>query len=226
MLSLLTPTACAIRQLGDGSFLGVVLGSLLWSAACSVALYFGAVWSVHHLLDWHGPLAWAADLVGSVGASLLVLWLFLPLAAVIGTLYFDRIARAVERRFYPNLPPPSGAPWLDQLWDSLALGMRVLGLQVLALVLALLLPGIGLLLSWAVSAFAIGRGLFVAVAMRRMPRPQAEALYRSARPVVLVQGAVMAIASTVPLVNLLVPVLGTAAMVHALDQAVSPTLRA
>jgi uncharacterized protein involved in cysteine biosynthesis len=155
-----------------------------------------------------------------------VLRLFLPLAEVIGTLYFDRIARAVERRFYPNLPPPSGAPWLDQLWDSLALGMRVLGLQVLALVLALLLPGIGLLLSWAVSAFAIGRGLFVAVAMRRMPRPQAEALYRSARPVVLVQGAVMAIASTVPLVNLLVPVLGTAAMVHALDQAVSPTLRA
>jgi len=55
------------------------------------------------------------------------------------------------------------------------------------------------------------------VAMRRMNRPEAEALYRSVRTVVLVQGGIMAAAAYVPLLNLLIPVVGTAAMVHVLD---------
>jgi CysZ protein len=87
------------------------------------------------------------------------------------------------------------------------------------LVLALILPGIGLLLAWLIGGYAIGRGLFVAVAMRRMPRPDAEAIYRSGRSVVLAHGCVLALAGAVPLLNLLIPLVGTAAMVHVLDQA-------
>jgi uncharacterized protein involved in cysteine biosynthesis len=221
MLSVFTPLTRALSQLGDRTFIGVLLHSLLWSIACLAALHLGALWAVHRLLHWHGPLAWAADLLGAVGASLVAMWLFLPLAAVIGTLYFDRIARAVERRFYPYLPPPVGAPLLDQVWDGIALGLRILLLNVVALLLALMIPGIGLVLGWAIAAYAIGRGLFVAVAMRRMPRAQAEYLYRRARPAVLFQGMAMAFAGTVPILNLLIPVVGTAAMVHVLDQAVT-----
>jgi uncharacterized protein involved in cysteine biosynthesis len=92
---------------------------------------------------------------------------------------------------------------------------------VAALVLALLIPGVGLVLAWAIGAFAIGRGLFVAVAMRRMDRPEAEALYRRERSVVLAQGGIMALACYLPLLNLLLPVIGTAAMVHLLDRAMA-----
>lgn len=215
------PLARALSQLDDRVFLGVVLRSLLWSAAAFAALHLGAVWAVHRVLDWHGPLAWAGDILGSIGASLLAMWLFLPLAAVIGTLYFDRIAAAVERRFYPWLPPPEGAPLWDQMWDGIALGLRVLLLQCLALLLAFLIPGVGLLLGWLIAAYGFGRGVFVAVAMRRMPRHHAEYLYRTSRLAVLVQGAVMVLAGTVPIMNLFVPVLGTAAMVHVLDRAIS-----
>ena len=136
-------------------------------------------------------------------------------------MYIERIALAVERRYYPWLPPPQGAPVLHQVWDGLALGLRILLLNCLALALALVLPGIGLLLGWAIAAFAIGRGLFVAVAMRRMPRPAAAALYRRIRPAVLVQGGALALAAYVPLLNLLIPVIGTAAMVHVLDRALT-----
>ena len=61
-----------------------------------------------------------------------------------------------------------------QIWDGLALGFRVLVLQVLALVLALLLPGARPGARLADRGWAIGRGLFVAVAMRRMDRAQAQ----------------------------------------------------
>ncbi len=215
----------ALAQLGDPVFLGVVWRSVGWSILCFAALHVGTFWAVHRLLDLHGWLAWTADFVGTIGASFLALWLFLPVAAAIGMLYFDRIAFAVERRFYPWLPPPRGAPMTEQMWDGIAVAVRVLLLNVLALVLALLVPGAGLVLGWMIAAYAIGRGLFVAVAMRRMPRFAAESLYRARRGPVLLTGALLALASNIPLLNLLIPVIGTAAMVHVLDAAVSAAQR-
>jgi CysZ protein len=215
------PVVRAIGQLGDPCFTGVLLRSIAWSIACFLALHVGAIWIIHRVLALHGWLAWGADVLGSVAASLLAFWLFLPVAAAIGTLYFDRIATSVERRFYPWLPPPRGASFLEQAWDGIAVAFKVLALNIVALILAFLLPGIGLVLGWMIAAYAIGRGLFVAVAMRRMPRVTAESLYRASRGVVLTQGAVLALAAYVPILNLLIPVIGVAAMVHVLDMALT-----
>jgi CysZ protein len=222
-MHLLSPLSRAVSQLDDRAFLGVLARCLAWSAACLVALHLAAVWAVERVLHWHGLLGWAAGMLASIGTSLLAGWLFLPLAAVIGTMYIDRIAAAVERRHYPMLPPTRGASLGPLLWEGIALGGRVLGLNLLALVLLVILPGIGLMLAWAIAAYAIGRGLFVTVAMRRVPRPAAEQLYRSARGVVLGYGGLMAIAAYLPLLNLFIPVLGTAAMVHVLDLALTQT---
>jgi CysZ protein len=221
MSGILLPLLRAVGQLDDPVFLGVLVRSLLWSAAAFIALHVAAVWAVHQLLGLHGWLGWAADLLGGLGASLLALWLFLPVAALIGTLYIDRVARAVERRHYPMLPPARGAPLAAQLWDAIGIAIRILLLNLLALIAALFLPGAGLLLAWAIGGYAIGRGLFAAVAMRRMPRQAAELVYRRARLTIIAQGCVLALASYVPLLNLLIPVVGTAAMVHVLDDAMT-----
>ena len=214
---LLLPFARAVSQFDDPTFTGVLYRGIAWSVACFIALQAAAIWIIHRVLQWHGWLAWGADALGSIATALLALWLFLPVAAVIGTLYFDRIAASVERRFYPWLPPPNGASLLSQAWDGIAVALRVLALNIVALILAIVLPGIGLILGWMITGYAIGRGLFVAVAMRRMPRAAAEALYRSNRGLVLCQGAILALAAFIPLVNLLIPILGVAAMVHVLD---------
>jgi uncharacterized protein involved in cysteine biosynthesis len=221
MDTLFTPLGRALGQLDDRAFLTVLLQSVLLAALCFLLLHVAAIWMVHAVLALHGWLAWGADILGTIGASLLALWLFIPVAVLIGTLYIERIARAVERRHYPYLAPAQGESLAVQAWDGLAVGLRILGLNLLALVLALLIPGIGLIAGWAIAAFAIGRGLFVAVAMRRMPRPAAEALYRRHRGVVLAQGGVLALAGCIPALNLLIPVLGTAAMVHVLDRAMA-----
>ena len=221
MTPLLLPLTRALSQLADPALLGVVWRSVLFSAFCFAIILVGTIGAVHHFVTAGGILTWALDALGSIAAAVLAMWLFLPVAATIGTLYFERIARAVERRFYPSLPPAQPAPVLDQLLIGLGVGLRVLGLNVLALLLTLFFPGIGLPIGWAVASWAMGRGLFVAVAMRRLNRPDAEALYRAVRPIALAQGGAMAAAAYFPLLNLLIPVVGTAAMVHVLDLALT-----
>ncbi len=217
----LVPVARAVGQFDDPVFRGVVWRSLAWSLACFAALHLCTIWAIHRLLALQGWLAWTADILGSVGASLFAFWLFFPVAAGIGTLYCDRIASAVDRRFYPWLPVTEGAPMLEQAWDGVAVALKVLVLSIVALVLALLIPGLGLVLGWMIAAYAIGRGMFVSVAMRRMPRVVAESLYRRRRGTILAQGAILALAAYIPVMNLLIPVVGAAAMVHVLDMAIS-----
>jgi CysZ protein len=221
MTPLLLPLSRALAQLTDPALLGVVWRSVLFAALVFVAILAGMIGTVHHFVRGGGILAWVLDALGSGAAALLAMWLFLPVAAIIGTLYFERIARAVERVYYPSLPPAEAAPLRDQIVVSVGVGLRVLGLNVLALLLTVFLPGLGLPIGWAIASWAMARGLFVAVAMRRLSRSDTEALYRSVRLTALVQGAAMAAAAYFPLLNLLIPVVGTAAMVHVLDLALT-----
>ncbi len=211
-----SPVFRAVEQLDDPAILGVLARSLALSAALFAALCLGSFYGLHHVLAATGWFAWLAGVLGSLAAIAAAVWLFLPLAVVIASLFMEPVCRAVERRWYPGLPPCGGAGLAAQLWDGLLVGALVAALSALSLLLALLIPGIGLVLGWAVTAWALGRGLFVAVAMRRMGRPEATALYAAKRGTVLAQGAALALAASVPLLNLLVPVLGTACMVHVL----------
>jgi uncharacterized protein involved in cysteine biosynthesis len=206
----------AFAQLDDPAFIGVVLRSLAWSVVCFATLFIAIDWGAGRFLPAYGAWAWVAHLLSGLGTALLAFWLFVPAAVGIGAMFIERVARAVERQFYPLLPPCVGAPLSVQMWDGIVVALRVLMMTALSLVLALLLPGIGALLGWAISGWAIGRGFFVAVAMRRMSRPAAQALARRYRGPVLLQGGILALAGFLPPLNLLIPVLGVAAMVHLL----------
>jgi CysZ protein len=206
----------ALAQMDDPAFLGVLWRSVAWTSLGFVALAALLVWGGHALVATGGTLGWLAGALGGLGAVVLAFLLFLPMASVVGSLFADRIASAVERRFYPGLPPARPAPFAQQAWDGVALGLRVLAWQIATLLMLLIPPlaPIAVPAGWLISAWSVGRGMFMAVAMRRMDRPHAAAAYAGLRPTVLAQGALMAVTSLVPLLNLFVPVLGTAAMVH------------
>ncbi len=212
----MTPLLRALGQLDDPAFLAVLGRSLVLAGLCFALLLGGSGWAVHAALAGHGWLAWAGGVAATAIACLLGLWLFLPVAVLIAALLTEQVAEAVERRWYPGLPRPRGASLASQAWDGVCLAASVLPLSVLALLLALLLPGPGWVLGWAVTAWSIGRGLFVAVAMRRMDRGAARLAYRRRRGSVLLLGLLLSVAGSVPGLNLLVPVVGAAAMVHLL----------
>ncbi len=214
--NLFTPILRAVGQLDDPALLRVLLKSFVISVVCFGVLAGGAYWAIH---QWLGPDSLWGLLGGALGSLLALvsaLWLFLPVAVIIASLFMAPVCEAVERRWYPGLPPATGANGWAQVWDGLALGLRVLALSVVTLPVSLFFPGVGTALGWVITAWAVGRGLFGAVALRRMTRREVQAAYRAHRLDVLVQGAVLTVAGTLPLVNLLVPVLGPAAMVHVL----------
>jgi len=92
----------AFSQLDDPAFRGVLLRASRGPSCVFVALHVGAIWLVHRLLALHGFWLGAPTSSVSIAASMLALWLFLPVAVAIGTMYFDRIARAVEGPVLPG----------------------------------------------------------------------------------------------------------------------------
>ncbi len=210
----------AFRQLGDRAFRGPLVKGFLGSVAAFLGLALLAGWGVGALA---GGTGWLATLAAAAGGLLtlgLAIWLFVPVMLAIAGLFLDPVAAAVERRFYPTLPPASGGASLAaQTRFNLGLALRMGLLALLALPLALLFPPGGALLLWAISTVSLGHGLFEGVAQRRMGVAEARGLRGRQEGRVLAAGAALAAMSLVPGLNLLVPVLGTAVMTHLLHRA-------
>ncbi|MDO9710318.1 EI24 domain-containing protein [Paracraurococcus lichenis] len=207
-----------LRQLGEPAFLAPLAKGLLGAVAVFAALAGLAAWGTGWLA---GGTGWLANLAAAAGGLLtlgLAWWLFIPAMLAIAGLFLDPVAGAVERRFYPELPPARGAPLAAQAAYNIGLGAKVAGLSLIALPLAILAPPFGAVALWAISTVALGHGLFEGVAQRRMSVPESRALRRRREGAVLGLGAILAALSLLPVVNLLVPVLGTAAMTHLLHR--------
>jgi CysZ protein len=207
----------AIRQIGDAAF----LRPLLFAAALTLLGMIGLAWGVSAGVGWlAGGEGWIATVASGAGALLVVLgviWLFVPLVIAVAGLFLDGVATAVERRHYPTLPPPDGASVAAQAWSGLKIAAGFGLLTLVLLPVSLLLPVIGPLLLWAVAAVALGEGFFIGVAQRRMGVAASDALRRQRRASIWGVGAALALLAAVPPLGLLVPVLGTAAMVHLLE---------
>jgi uncharacterized protein involved in cysteine biosynthesis len=222
MHAVATSLVLPFRQLTDSAFRRPLFRGLGGAVVAFLALIWLADWGVAALLSGSG---WWATLAGVLGGLLVLisaLWLFVPVALAISGLFLDDVAEAVERRYYPLLPPAEGPALHHQIWAGCVLGLQMLGLTILIMPLGFLVPPLGAVAFWAVAALSLGYGLFDGVAQRRMSVEQSRLLRRQVRWPVLTVGAVLAALALVPIANLLVPVLGTAAMTHLLQRVVRP----
>lgn len=215
---MIAPLLLALRQLGDPAFLGPLLKGLGGAVLVFAGLVAAGAWGAEALAGGSGWVARAAAALGGVLALGLAVWLFVPVMLAVAGLFLDPVAAAVERRFYPELPPARGAGLAAQVNFNLWFGARMAALSLVTLPLTLAVPPVGAALLWLVSAWGLGHGLFEGVAQRRMGVVEARALRRRRELRVLGVGAVLAAVSLVPGLNLLVPVIGTAAMTHLLHK--------
>lgn len=210
----------ALGQIGDPAFRRPLLWGVLGAAVAAGLLVWGAIEGAAWAAGGTGWLAWLAQAGGGALALVLAWWLFLPVAAAIAAQLVEPVAAAVERRHYPHLPPPRGASVAAQIAFGLRFGLRLLLLQILLLPL-LFVPVAGLAVAVLISAHALGAGMVRQTALLRMDGAAARAAWRRRRLAGWFLGLALALMALVPLLNLLVPVLGTAAAVHLLHRSTS-----
>ncbi|WP_237182291.1 EI24 domain-containing protein [Roseomonas marmotae] len=215
------------QQIGDPAFRWPLLKGIGGAVLAFAGLVWLADWGVASLVGGGGWLAAVAGLLGGLLVLISAIWLFVPVALAIAGIFLDEVAEAVEHRHYPGLPPAEGSSLHGQVWAGLMLGLKMLGVTILVLPVTILMPPLGTLAFWAIATVSLGYGLFDGVAQRRMSVEQSRILRRALRFPVLALGGVLAALSLVPIVNLMVPVLGTAAMTHLLHRAsTTPRTRA
>jgi len=204
----------AVAQLFDSATFGILIVSVVGAAAVLAALAAGTDLLVTRMtlfrVHW---LDWLAHLAVGIGTALLSIALFGAVAAAIASLFVDRIAVAVERRYYPGLPPARAADIGEQLAGALSFLVATVALNVLVLPLYLIW-GANIAIFLGLNGYLFGREYFELVALRRVDRRTARALWQTHRVWLILCGAIVAAFSFVPLANLLTPVLATAFMLH------------
>jgi CysZ protein len=213
----------ALGQLGDRRFRRVVLLGALLALALLGAVYAGFL----HLIWWLAPESLDLPIVGPVtGVETLLGWaslvlmiglsvfLMVPVASAFTGLFLEDVVDAVEDRHYPGLPAARQQGWGEALVQSANFLGLVIAVNAVALVFYPFAGPAAPLAFWAVNGFLLGREYFTMVAQRRLPSAEVARLRRANRGRLWLAGTLMAAPLSIPLVNLLVPVLGVATFTH------------
>ncbi len=214
---MLTALAKAVAQLPEPDLRRPLLLTFGWTLLVFVLAWLGG-FALFEALRGHWSVATALGAAAGIVLAALATWLlFVSVENAVLFCYADRIAGAVERRHYPGLPPAGAAGWRDMLHSSLRLTlMSVIG--NLAALPFYLVPGLNLVLFLALNGYLLGRTYFDAVALRRMEDGNARRVWRAHRLGFVLNGALSAALLTIPLLNLVVPVIGLATAVHLFEQ--------
>ncbi|WP_108853428.1 EI24 domain-containing protein [Albidovulum aquaemixtae] len=213
----------ALAQLSDRRFLKVVAFGIALSFALLFAVYAGFVQIVDWLtpdtltLPWVGEVTWVQDLLGWGSILLMIglsVFLMVPVASAFTGLFLDDVAQAVEKRHYPDLPSAPRLAWMDALIDSVNFFGVLVVVNVVALILYAFVGPFAPLMFWAVNGYLLGREYFQMAAMRRIGRQGARDLRRRFSGQIWIAGMLMAAPLSLPLVNLVIPVLGAATFTH------------
>ena len=217
----------SIAQFDDPKFRRVLWRGLGLTIVLLIAACLLVNFGINQLLS----SAWAANLIGdqswlgaliNIGGVLftiaLSIWLMVPVTSAIIALFLDEVAQAVEARHYPHLPKQTAT----KLQDQILVGIRFLGILLLAnvgaLILSMIVPLLAPFVFWATNGYLMGREYFQMAAMRRMPRAQAQELYQRHQGSIWTAGILMAIPMSIPLVGLFIPILGAATFTHQFER--------
>ncbi len=213
----------AVLQLGDRRFRRVMGLGVLLTLALLVAVYAGFLVLIQTFtpdtidIPFVGPVG-GLDTLLSWGSAVFMIglsvFLMMPVASAFTGLFLEDVAQAVEDRHYPSLPPVPRMPWGDALVDAANFFALLIAVNALALILYAFAGPFIPVVFWAVNGFLLGREYFTLVAMRRLGRQGAKALRGRHFGKIWLAGILMAAPLSVPLVNLLIPVLGAATFTH------------
>ena len=217
----------AIGQMGDPRFRRVLLLGVALTIALLAGFYALFLTLMNEAVDGTmvlpviGEVTWLGDLLGW-GSLFLMLFLstflMVPVASAITSLFLDKVASAVEAKHYAHLAPVKGVSFYESLRDTINFLGILIGANIVAVLLYVMLPFAAIFIFWALNGFLLGREYFQIAAMRRLGREGAKQARKEHFGLIWLAGCLMAVPLTVPLLNLFIPILGAATFTHLFHQ--------
>lgn len=212
----------ALGQLPDPAFRAVLRKTLLLSlvafAALVVALWIALSQVVAFQWNWLNTLL---EFLGGLAVFYVALLLFPGIVGVVISYFLEDAVLAVEAKHYRDLGTPRAQPVHTAILLSLRFAVIVLVVNLIALPLyavLILLPPLNLFVFYVLNGYLLGREYFELVALRRLEAAAAGRMRRQYRGRVVSLGVAAAFLFTVPLVNLIAPLIVTAWMVHVFER--------
>jgi len=215
----------ALQQLGDPRLRSVIWQSLALSLVLQIAIGVLAWWALQSFatFEW----GWVNETIKWLGGGavvVLALMLFPASFGIVISIFMERIADIVESKHYPQLGPARGIPVWTGVWSGIVFLLTLIALNLVMLpfyLVALFVAGLGAILFYGVNGWLAGREYYEQVALRRRDPADVKAWRKANVGTLWMTGIAIIFLGTIPILNLIVPVLGVAAMVH-----VAQTLKA
>lgn len=198
----------------------------IWlSVGIALAVFIGLVVLVWYLLGAVSGLdgIWA-DVAQFLGlfATVVVAWFTFPIVtATLSAVFSDQVIDAVMARHYPGRSLPYKVTVAEMLLDGVKLGLLALFVNLLTLPLLLFVPPAYPVIAYGLNGYLLGREYFEMPAFRRLPRAEAKALFQRHKGRFVFAGVVLAFLATIPILNLIAPIIGIAFMVHMFESVVN-----
>ena len=208
----------AVRQLSDPRLRGIIWQSLALSLVLQVGIGVLAWWALQSFATFQwGWLNDAIRWLGGGAVVVLALMLFPASFGIVISIFMEKIADIVESEHYPKLGPARGIPVWTGIWSGILFLVTLIVLNLLMLpfyLVALFVAGLGAVLFYGVNGWLAGREYYEQVALRRRDPAEVRAWRKANSGTLWLTGAAIVFLGTIPILNLIVPVLGVAAMVH------------
>lgn len=219
----------ALRETFSPPFRGVMWLSLALTILVLVLFGAGLQWALAAIPEFGPDLAggWVDTVLEFVARFLAVIVLIPlvhPVVSLVAGFFLETIAARVEAEDYPADPPGNDQPFFQSLLVALRFTLVLIVVNLLALPFYLL-PFVNIALFWVVNGYLIGREYFELVALRHLPFAEVSALRARHRMRIFLAGVIIALFTTVPLLNLFAPLFGTALMVHTYKGLAAPRRR-
>ncbi|KJZ19656.1 EI24 domain-containing protein [Loktanella sp. S4079] len=213
----------ALAQLPEARFQSVLWRGIGVTIGLLIAFYWGLISLINWLasgpinLPLIGEVTWIDDALGW-GSLLLVflmsVFLMVPVASAITSLFLDEIADAVEEKHFPALPPVAEISFAEGLRDTVSFLGVLITANIAAFGLYLIFPFAAVFIFFGMNGYLLGREYFQLAAMRREGRDGAKRLAQQHRGTIWFAGCLMAVPLSLPLVNLVIPIIGAATFTH------------
>ena len=217
----------AVRQLGDPRLRVIIWQSLLLSLVLQIAIGVLAWWLLQSFATFQwGWLNETIRWLGGGAVTVLALMLFPASFGIVISIFLEKIADIVESEHYPQLGKARGIPVWTGIQSGVVFLLTLVALNLVLLpfyLVALFIAGLGAVLFYGANGWLTGREYYEQVALRRLDPAEVKARRKANIGVLWLTGIVLVFLGTVPILNLIVPVLGVAAMVH-IAQSLKPPL--